>query len=115
MVLSMQYFLIHTLLAIDQSDNQLTSNAHLGMQKILETACTIATYAAMLSVFLFAALMLAIQLMQDETKKYKMPQPCAQTTMFCCVHAVPAQVIIVLIIPVLNYESKGQHGRAREP
>ena len=75
MGLSMQYFVIYTLLAIDRTDNQFTNNAHLGVQKILEAAYTIVTYAAMLSVFFLAALMLAIQLMQDETKKYKMPQP----------------------------------------
>ena len=70
----------------------------LGVQKILETACTIATYAAMLNVLFLAALMLAIKLTQDETKKYKMPQPWAQTAMLCCVNAVPTQVIIVLVI-----------------
>ena len=81
MGLSMQYFLIYTLLAIDRTDNQSTNNAHLGVQKILETASTIATYAAMLSVLFLAALMPAIKLTQDETKKYKMPQPWAQTAM----------------------------------
>ena len=89
----------------------------LGVQKILETACTIATYAAMLSVLFLAALMLAIKLTQDETKKYKMPQPWAQTAMLCCVNALPTQVIIMLIIPVLTKGRRvgGQHGRARAP
>ena len=124
MGLSMQYFVIYTLLANDQTGNQFTNNAHLGVQKILETACT-TTYAAMLSVLFLAALMLAIQLMQDETKKYKMPQPWAQTTMFCCMNAVPTQVSIGLIIPALTYGRRpsatygrrvgGQHGRAQEP
>ena len=35
-----------------------------------------------------------------------MPQPWAQTAMFCCVHAVQSQAIIVLVIPVLNHESE---------
>ena len=60
MGLSMQYFIIYTLLANDQTGNQFATNAHLGMQKILETACTIVTYSAMLSVLpVYATLMLA--------------------------------------------------------
>ncbi len=53
----------------------------------------------------------------DETKKYKMPQPWAQTAMLCCVNALPTQVIIMLIIPVLTKGRRvgGQHGRARKP
>jgi len=82
-----QYLVSYTALTIDRTGNQFTTNAHLGVQKILETACTIATYAAMLSVLSLAALTLAIKLTQDETKKYKMPQPWAQTAMLCCVHA----------------------------
>ena len=108
-----QYFVIYTLLAIDQTGNQFTNNAHLGVQVTLETACTIVTYAAMLNVLFLAALTHAIKITQDKTKKCKMPQLWTQTAMFCCVHAVPAQVIIVLIIPVLNYESKvntDEHG-----
>ena len=102
----MQYLVSYTVLAIDQTDNQFTSNAHLGVQKILETACTILTCATMLSVLFLAALMLAIKFAQDETKQYKMPQPWAQTAMFCCVRAVQSQAIIVLVIPVLNHESE---------
>ena len=34
MGLSMQYFVIYTLLANDQTGNQFTNNAHLGEQKI---------------------------------------------------------------------------------
>ena len=100
----MQYLVDYTVLAIEHTDNQITSNAHLGVQKILETACTAVTCATMLSVLFLALLMLAIKFAQDETRQYKMPQPLAQTAMFCCVNAVPAQVIIVLVIPVLKYE-----------
>jgi hypothetical protein len=48
---------------------------------------------------------------------YKMPQPWAQTAMLCCVNALPTQVIIMLIIPVLTKGRRvgGQHGRARAP
>lgn len=47
MGLSMQYFLIYTLLAVDRAGNQFTSNAHLGVQKSLGTVCTTVTYATM--------------------------------------------------------------------
>ena len=58
--MSTQYFVVYTALVIDQTDNQFASNAHLGTQKILETACITVTYAAMLSVlFVSAALMLS--------------------------------------------------------
>jgi len=113
MGLSMQYFIIYTVLAIIRTGNQFTNNAHLGAQKILETACTTVTYAPMLCVLFLAARMRAIQLTQGETEKYKMPQPWAQTAMFCCVYAVLGQVIIVLIIPILTHEaevSTDEHG-----
>lgn len=103
MGLSMQYFAIYTLLAIDQTGNQFANDAHLGMQKILETACTIVTYAAMLNVFYLAALTHAIKITQDKAKKYKIPQLWTQTARFCCVNAVSAQVIIVLAIPTLAH------------
>ena len=104
MGLNMQYFVIYTLLAIDQTGNQFTNNAHLGMHNILETACTTVTYAAMLNVFFLAALTHAIKITQDKAKKYKIPQLWTRISMFSCVNAVPAQVIIVLVIPVLKYE-----------
>jgi hypothetical protein len=113
MGLSMQYFIIYTVLALVRTTNQFTNNAHVGVQKILETACTTVTYAPMLSVLFLAARMRAIQLTQGETEKYKMPQPWAQTAMFCCVYAVLAQVIIVLLIPILTHEgevSTDEHG-----
>ena len=106
MGLSMQYFVVYTALVIDQTSNQFTSNAHLGAQKIVETARITGTYAAMLSAHFLAALMLAIKFAQDGTENCKMPQPWAQTAMFCCVHAVKFQEIIVLVIPVLNHESE---------
>ena len=81
---NMQYLVSYTVLAIDQTGNQFTNNAHLGVHKISETACTIVMYAAMLSVLFFAAPMPAINITQDEINKYKMPQPWAQTAMFCC-------------------------------
>ena len=104
MGLSMQHFVVYTLLVIDQTGNQFTNNAHLGMQKILETACTIVTYAAMLNVFYLASLTHAIKVTQDKAKKHKLPQLWTRISMFSCVNAVPAQVIIVLVIPVLKYE-----------
>merc|ERR1719213_523934 len=110
---SMQYFIIYTLLAVMRTSNQFTNNAHIGVQKILETACTTVTYAPMLSVLFLGARMRAIQLTQGETEKYKMPQPWAQTAMFCCVYAVLAQVILVLIIPVFTGEmsqTTDEHG-----
>ena len=96
MGLSMQYFAIYTsLLANDQTGNQFATNAHLGMQKILETACTTVTYAAMLNVLFLAALMHATKITQNKAKKYKMPQQWTQTAMFYCVNAVSTQVIIM--------------------
>ena len=67
----------------------------------------------MFSVLFLAARMRAIQLTQDKTEKYMMPQPWAQTAMFCCVYAVLVQVIIVLLIPILTHEaevSTDEHG-----
>ena len=43
MGLSIQYLFVHTVLAMDRTDNQFTCNAHLDVRKILETACTLLT------------------------------------------------------------------------
>ena len=72
---NMQYLVSYTVLAIDRTGNQFTNNAHLGVQKIVETACTTVTYAAMLSVLFLAALMLAIQHTQDETSRSQQGKP----------------------------------------
>merc|ERR550514_2728819 len=113
MGLSMQYFIVYTVLAIVRTVNQFEGFELLGVQKIMETACTTVTYAPMLSVLFLAARMRAIQLTQGDTEKYKLPQPWAQTAMFCCVYAVLGQVIVVLIIPILTHEaevSTDEHG-----
>ena len=96
MGLSMQYFVIYTLLAIDQTGNQFTNNAYLGMQKILETACTTVKDAAMPNVFYLAALTHAIKVTQHKAKKYKIPQVLTHIVMLCCVNTVPARVILVM-------------------
>ena len=105
MGLSMQYFVIYTLLANDQTGNQFATNAHFGMQKTLETACTIVTDAAMLNVFFLAALMHATKITRNKAKKHKMPQLWTQTAMFCCVNAVSTQVIIVLEVSTDDQEN----------
>ena len=67
----------------------------------------------MFSVLFLAARMRANQLTQDKTEKYMMPQPWAQTAMFCCMYAVLVQVLIVLLIPILTHEaevSTDEHG-----
>ena len=102
MGLNMHHLASYTVLAIDRTGNQFTNNAHRGVQKILETACTTMTYALMFSVLFLATRMRAIRLTQGETEKYQMPQPWVQMAMLCCVYAVLAQVIIVLIIPVFT-------------
>ena len=111
---STQYSVVYTMLAIDQTDDQFASDAHLGTRKISETSCITVTCAAMLSVlFGSAALMPAPQLTQGETVNCKTPQLWAQTVMFDCVHAVPAQSVNVLTIPILNYGSElstDEHG-----
>merc|ERR1719265_376054 len=76
--LSIQYFVIYTLLAFMRTFNQFTGNSLLGMQKILETSATTVTYAPMLAVLFLGIRMRAIQLTQGETEKYKLPQPWVQ-------------------------------------
>jgi hypothetical protein len=113
MSLGIQYFLIYTCLAIVRTANEFDGFAFIGVQKILETACTTVTYAPMLSVLFLGARMRAIQLTQGETEKYKLPQPWVQMAMFSTVYAVLAQVILVLIIPVFTGEmsqTTDEHG-----
>ena len=102
----MRNLIIYKVPAAVWTDYHLTNNALLGVQKILETACTIVTYAPMLSIIFCAALMRDIQLTLSVTAKQKMPLPWAQTATLCCVRAVLAQVAIVLIIPVLTRDRR---------
>merc|ERR1719194_250340 len=102
--LSVQYFVIYTLLAIIRTANQFTGHSMLGMQKIMETAATTVTYAPMLSVLFLGVRMRAIQLSQGQTEKYQLPQPWCQQAMYVCTYAVLAQVILVLIMPVFTGE-----------
>jgi len=104
MSLGIQYFVIYTCLAIIRTANEFDGFAFIGVQKVLETACTTVTYAPMLSVLFLGARMRAIQLTQGETEKYKLPQPWVQMAMFSTIYAVLAQVILVLIIPVFTGE-----------
>merc|ERR1719265_2546414 len=89
--LSIQYFIIYTLLAIVRTANQFSNFRYLGLQKIMETAATTVTYAPMLSVLFLGVRMRAIQLSQGQTEKYQLPQPWVQQAMYTCTYAVQAQ------------------------
>merc|ERR1719158_2626725 len=102
--LSIQYFVIYTLLAIVRTANQFTGHSMLGLQKIMETAATTVTYAPMLSVLFLGVRMRAIQLSQGQTEKYKLPQPWVQQAMFIATYAVLGQVILVLMMPCFTGE-----------
>merc|ERR1719326_1866142 len=100
--LSIQYFCIYTALAILRTMNEFTSGGFFGVQKICEVACSTVTYAPMLCVLFIGTRMRAIQLSQGETEKYKLPQPWVQGAMYWATYAVLAQVILVLIIPIVT-------------
>jgi len=102
--LSIQYFVVYTLLAIIRTANQFTGHSMLGIQKIMETAATTVTYAPMLSVLFLGVRMRAIQLSQGQTEKYQLPQPWVQQAMYTCTYAVLAQVVLVLMMPVFTGE-----------
>merc|ERR1719386_414060 len=102
--LSIQYFIIYTLLAIIRTANQFTGHSMLGVQKIMETACTTVTYAPMLSVLFLGVRMRAIQLSQGQTEKYQLPQPWVQQAMYLCTYAVLGQVLLVLAMAVITGE-----------
>jgi len=106
MNLSLQYFVVYTLLALLRTANQFNGHAWLGHQKILETACTTVTFAPMLCVLFLGARMRAIQLSQGQTEKYQLPQPWVQQAMFTCAWAVLAQVILVLLMPIFTGETE---------
>merc|ERR1719482_2407212 len=92
------------MLAMVRTTNQFTGHKYVGIQTIIETACTTVTYAPMLSVLFLGVRMCAIQLSQGQTEKYQLPQPWVQQAMFIATYAVLAQVILVLIIPVFTGE-----------
>jgi hypothetical protein len=102
--LSIQYFVIYTLLAFVRTANQFTGHSMLGLQRIFETAATTVTYAPMLAVLFLGVRMRAIQLSQGQTEKYQLPQPWVQQAMYICTYAVLAQVVMVLLMPVFTGE-----------
>jgi len=102
--LSIQYFLIYTLLAGLRTANQFTGHRFLGLQKIMETGATTVTYAPMLAVLFLGVRMRAIQLSQGQTEKYQLPQPWVQQAMFIATYCVLAQVILVLLMPIFTGE-----------
>jgi len=102
--LSIQYFVIYTLLALARTFNQFTGNSLIGVQKIAETACTTVTYAPMLAVLFMGIRMRAIQLTQGETEKYGLPQLWVQQCMYACTYAVLAQVLLVVLMPMFTGE-----------
>merc|ERR1719326_422576 len=102
--LSIQYFVIYTLLAFIRTANQFTGHSMIGLQRIMETAATTVTYAPMLSVLFLGVRMRAIQLSQGQTEKYQLPQPWVQQAMYTCTYAVLAQVVLVLMMPVFTGE-----------
>merc|ERR1719393_959037 len=105
MNLSLQYFILYTVLALVRTANQFTGFKYVGIQKIIETGCSTVTYAPMLCVLFLGARMRAIQLSQDQTEKYQLPQPWVQQAMFTCSYAVLAQVVLVLLMPIFTGEA----------
>jgi len=104
--LTVQYFLIYTALFVARTVNQFWSSGKLlGLQRMLETACTTVSYAPMLSVLFVGTRMRAIQLSQGNTEKYGLPQWWVQAAMYYCANAVMAQVILVLLLPVITGEA----------
>jgi len=103
--LTLQYFVIYTALFIVKTVNNLRDTKMTGLQTMLETACTTVTYAPMLSVLFVGTRMRAIQLSQGQTEKYGIPQRWVQAAMYYCANAVLAQVVLVMLIPVVTGEA----------
>mmetsp|Transcript_102196 Transcript_102196/g.181492 ORF Transcript_102196/g.181492 Transcript_102196/m.181492 type:complete len:590 (+) Transcript_102196:80-1849(+) len=103
--LTLQYFLIYTGLFVVRTVNQFRTTKMMGLQRMLESACTTVTYAPMLSVLFVGTRMRAIQLSQGETEKYGLPQWWVQAAMYYCANAVMAQVILVMLLPVVIGEA----------
>jgi len=103
--LTVQYFLIYTGLFVVKTVNNLRETKMTGLQTLLETASTTVTYAPMLSVLFVGTRMRAIQLSQGQTEKYGLPQWWVQAAMYYCANAVMAQVVLVILIPVITGEA----------
>jgi len=103
--LTVQYFVIYTALFIVKTVNNLRETKMTGLQTMLETACTTVTYAPMLSVLFVGTRMRAIQLSQGQTEKYGLPQWWVQAAMYYCANAVMAQVLLVILLPVVTGEA----------
>merc|ERR1719420_1538977 len=64
--LTIQYFVLYTLLQVLRTVNQFSGDMMLGWQKIVETGCTTVTYAPALCVLFLGCRMRAIQLAQGD-------------------------------------------------
>jgi hypothetical protein len=103
--LSLQYFIVYTLLALLRTINQFSGQSLIGWQKVAETACTTVTYAPALSALFLGCRMRAIQLSAGQPQRFGLPQPWVQTAMFCCTYAVLAQVILVVVVAMFTGEA----------
>jgi len=104
--LTLQYFFLYTALAILRTLTSFQCGKNLvGVQQILESACSTVTYAPMLCVLFLGARMRAIQLTQGQTEKYHLPQPWVQTAMIVTSYAVVAQVVLVLLVAIVSGQS----------
>jgi len=97
-ILSVQYFLIYTALAVLRTMTQYSSSAALKRAKeAVEPMCCSITFAPALSVLFLATRMRAILLTKGETEKYQLPQPWVRYMMFACTFALPLQALVVLV------------------
>jgi len=102
--LTIQYFLLYTAVAVVRTINPSTDPTQSPLANVLETltaACATVNYAPMLCVLFIGTRMRAIQLSEGNPDKYDLPQPYVKMAMQSCAWSVLAQMVIVLVLPIV--------------
>lgn len=114
--LTFLYFAVYTALAIvrTMSDFGGTSNQPSVLLNTIQVAATVVGIAPMLCVLFVGCRMRAIQLTDGNTEKYGLPPDYVQDSMYWAVAAIHLQTLMVLLIPVVNPNTRVNAGRSGE-
>lgn len=101
MNLSIQYFLVYTLIAVLRSlKSSPGAKNSMALDTLVEATSTVA-YAPMMSVLFLGVRMRAVQLSQNQTQKYDLPTDLTQNFMIMSTYAVLVQLVMVLAYPLV--------------
>lgn len=103
MYMAVQYFFIYTAKAVLRTVRQVNrQNVPSKAELTVQAATGTVAFVPMLSCLFLGVRMRAVQLSQNETEKYNLPQDWVQSCMYLCSTAILVQVVLVLVVPFVT-------------